>query len=325
MCAWHCPNPQTISQFNDTMISSNVTTIIDTEKCIGCGLCISVCPSETLSMKNNKAVVTGNHSLSCGHCEAVCPTGAVRVNGIDPNSSFFQSFQVSNRWVPFGDFNISQLVGLMRSRRSCRNYTQKHIKQELLEDLVNIGICAPSGTNSQNWTFTIFPDRDSVMVVAIQILDFFRKLNRMAESLILRKTLKFIGKTSLDAYYQDYYKSVKRGIEQYEKYGKDLLFHGATAAILVGSKPGGSCPAEDALLATQNILLAAHAMGLGSCLIGFAIEAIRHKPSIKQILGIPENETIHSVIALGYPDEVYQTTCNRKKPVIRFLKNYKKE
>jgi nitroreductase len=276
-------------------------------------------------MQNNKAVVTGNRSLSCGHCEAVCPTGAVHVNGIGPDSPFFQSFQVSNQWVPFGDFNISQLVGLIRSRRSCRNYTQKHVKQELLEDLINVGICAPSGTNSQKWTFTVLPDRNSVMEAAKQILDFFRRLNRMAENLFLRNALKLIGKTALDAYYQSYYKSVKKGIEQFEKNGRDLLFHGATAAIIVGSKPGGSCPAEDTLLATQNILLAAHAMGLGSCLIGFVVEAIRHDPSIKQFLGIPKDESIHAVIALGYPDEKYQTFCKRKKPVTRFFKKHKKE
>jgi nitroreductase/Pyruvate/2-oxoacid:ferredoxin oxidoreductase delta subunit len=308
-----------------TMTNRNVTTSIDAKKCTGCGLCILVCPSETLSMQNNKAAVTGNHSMSCGHCEAVCPTGAVRVNGLDPNSPFFQSFQLSNQWVPFGNFDLSQLVGLMGSRRSCRNYTQDQLKKELLEDLVNIGICAPSGTNSQNWTFTILPDRDSVMVAANQILEFFRKLNRMADNILLRKTLKLIGKSSLDHYYQKYYKSVKKGIEQYEKYGKDLLFHGATAAIIVGSKPGGSCPAEDALLAAQNILLAAHAMGLGSCLIGFAVEAIGHHPPIKQKLGIPEGESIHAVIALGYPDETYQIICKRKKPMIRFFKNQEKE
>ena len=307
------------------MIKREVNTIIDSEKCIGCGLCIKVCPSETISMQNNKAVVTGKRSLSCGHCEAACPTGAIRINGIELSPPLFQSFQVSDQWVPFGDFNISHLVELIQSRRSCRNYTGEPVGSGLLEDLVNVGISAPSGTNSQNWTFTILPDRKSVMVAAEEILRFFRKLNKTAENVFLRTALKLIGKTALDKYYRSYYKSVKKGIEQYENQGKDLLFHGATAAILIGSEPGGSCPSEDALLATQNILLAAHAMGLGSCLIGFAVEAIRHDPSIKESLNIPANESIHSVIALGYPDEKYQTVCKRKKPVIRFLKTPNKE
>ena len=67
-----------------------------------------------------------------------------------------------------------------------------------------------------------------------------------------------IGKGELDTYHREYYPLVKKVLEEWEVSGKDRLFHGATAAIIVGSKPGGSCPAEDALFATQNILLAAH-------------------------------------------------------------------
>lgn len=302
------------------MKHKNITTVIDSESCTGCGLCTLVCPCETISIRNHKAVVTGNRSLSCGHCEAVCPEGAIKVNDLDPHTASFHSFEVSGQWVPFGDFDISGLVSLMQSRRSCRNYTSQPVKLELLQDLINAAIYAPSGTNSQKWTFTVIADRHSVMAAAKTIADFFRKTNRLAERKYFRIALKIMGKPSLDNYFHRYYQSVKHGLEQYENHGKDLLFHGATAAILVGSRPGGSCPAEDALLATQNILLTSHAMGLGSCLIGFAVEAIRHDPSIKKSLGIPENEKVHSVIALGYPDEHYQTTCHRKKPVVRFFK-----
>ena len=92
------------------------------------------------------------------------------------------------------------------------------------------------------------------------------------------------------------------------------------AAIVVGMKTGASCPAEDALLATQNILLAAHSMGLGSCLIGFAVSAIKEAPELKSALGIPTEETVYAVIALGYPNESYETVAGRKKPEIRFFK-----
>jgi len=112
---------------------------------------------------------------------------------------------------------------------------------------------------------------------------------------------------------------VKEAREEWHGSGKDRLFHGSTAAILVGSKPGASCPAEDALLATQNILLAAHSMGLGSCLIGYAVAAMKKDPSIQQSIGIPSEEEIHAVIALGYPDEVYQRVAGRKKVTPRYF------
>lgn len=73
------------------------------------------------------------------------------------------------------------------------------------------------------------------------------------------------------------------------------------------------------MLASQNILLAAHSMGLGSCLIGFAVDAMQYDPSLKKFLKIPDEETVYAVIALGYPDEEYQALTGRKKVVMRYF------
>ncbi len=301
------------------MIDRQVTTIIDQEKCIGCELCVKVCPNQTISMQKNKAVVTGDRSLQCGHCVAVCPVDAIKVETIDAQSLIFKNFDLENLWLPHGEFDTSRLVQLMASRRSCRNYTEQTVDRSVLEDLVKIGTTAPSGTNCQYWTFTIFPDRRTVIEFAQRIGAFFRNLNRMAEKTLRRKALKWIGKPMLDIYYHEYYQSVKEGLKEWEQHRRDRLFHGATAVVVVASKPGGSCPMEDALLATQNILLAAHSMGLGTCLIGFAVEAIRNDPTIQHFLKIPKEETVYAVIAMGYPDEEYQGLTGRKKVVMRYF------
>ncbi len=109
------------------------------------------------------------------------------------------------------------------------------------------------------------------------------------------------------------------GLADWEARGRDRLFHGATAAILVGSRPGASCPAEDALLATQNILLGAHALGLGSCLIGFAVSAMQKDGRIQESLNIPREEPVHAVIALGHPAVTYQRMAGRRKAAVRFV------
>ncbi len=300
------------------MIDRQVATIIDHEKCIGCELCVKVCPNETISMQGDKAVVTGDRSLQCGHCVAVCPVDAVKVEVIDRQSLYFNNFDLKNHWLPHGEFDTSHLVQLMASRRSCRNYTQQAVDRSVLEDLVKIGTTAPSGTNNQNWTFTILPDRAAVIEFARHVASYFKRLNRLAEKTLTRKALKLIGKPALEFYYQEYYQSVKEAMLEWEQRQRDRLFHGATAVIVVGSKPGGSCPMEDAILAAQNILLGAHSMGLGTCLIGFAVSAIKNDPAIKKFLKIPDEETVYAVIAMGYPDEKYERLTGRKKMVMRY-------
>ena len=301
------------------MIDRKVTTVIDAEKCNGCELCVKVCPSDTISMQDDKARVTGERSLQCGHCLAVCPVDAIRVDGIDTQSLVFNHFKLESRWLPPGDFDTARLVQLMASRRSCRNYTDQAVDRSLLQDLVKIGTTAPSATNIQNWTFSVLPDRAAVNKLGQLIGSFFKKINRLAENRLMCKALKLIGKPALDNYYRDYYQSVKEGLKEYELSGRDLLFHGAPAVIVVASRPGGGCPAEDALLATQNILLGAHSLGLGTCLIGFAVDAMKHDTSIQRSLAIPAQETVRSVIALGFPDEKYQGLTGRKKVVLRYV------
>ncbi|MBF0204399.1 MAG: nitroreductase family protein [Desulfamplus sp.] len=297
----------------------DVSVVIDTNKCVGCGLCIKVCPSDTISLKNGKAYVTGTSSLSCGHCMAICPELAITVNSLDRNAIAFNTFELEKKWLSYGEPDIKELARLIASRRSCRTFKSRAVERPLIEDLVRFGKLAPSGSNSQKWTFTCLVSREKVVEFAILIGAFYKNLNMMANSRILRYGLKAVGKPELYNYHRDYHDKVNNAIHEMKNNGKDLLFHGATACIIIGSEPGASCPADDALLATQNILLAAHAMGIGTCLIGFAVKAFERDVSIQRKLGIPEEETVYSVIALGYPDEKYNRITGRKAVIERYF------
>ena len=300
------------------MADRNVTPVIAAERCTGCGICVEVCPARTLSLEGEKAAVTGECCLGCDHCAACCPTGAIAVGVIDPEASHFATFAADSRHLPEGGFAAAQLVRLMASRRSCRRFQARAVERAILEDLVKAGITAPSGTNSQTWTFTLLDTRKSLLALGDQVARFFRRLNAMAENRLLREGLRLMGQRQLHVYFRDYHRSVGEALDEYERKGRDRLFHGATAAIVVGSTPGGSTSTEDALLATQNILLAAHAMGLGSCLIGFAVAALQKEIRIKRSLGIPDRERVHAVIALGYPRERYLRQAGRKRYVLRY-------
>jgi nitroreductase len=60
-------------------------------------------------------------------------------------------------------------------------------------------------------------------------------------------------------------------------------------------------------------------MGLGTCLIGFAVDAMKHDTTIQQFIRIPAEETVCSVIAIGYPDEQYVGLTGRKKVLLRYF------
>lgn len=300
-------------------INRTVTTQIDQEKCIGCGECVKVCPKDTISLVGETAKITGLESLVCDHCRAVCENDAISVAGIDRRLSQFTHVKTSESWLPFGEYDTAGLLNLMQSRRSCRNFKPDPVPKTLLEDLVKIGITAPSGSNCQEWRFTILPDRSAVVAFGGMIRDFFNQLNQMAERRWLRTGLKWIGKPDLDWYYANYYQQIKEGLSEWDAEGRDRLFHHAPAAIVVSSGNEASCPAEDALLATQNMLLAAHSLGLGTCLIGFAIRAMNRDHSIRKRIGLAENEDPYAVIALGYPDESYSFIAGRKPVTIRYF------
>ena len=293
-----------------------VNTIIDSEKCTGCGLCVKACPHETLSLMDGKACVTGGTSTNCGHCVAMCPVGAVRVTTLEPLR--FSSFRMENDWIKYGQNDTGRLVQLMASRRSCRNFKDKPVDRNILEDLVTIGTTAPTGSNSQEWTFTILPDRTQIEIFGEHVVNFFRKLNRMAQIALLRKVLSLFGKDELERYHERYYERNEERIHNWKTKKKDMLFHGAQALILVGATKVARCPQEDALLATQNILLAAHSMGLGTCLIGFAVVALTRDRSIGDALGLACGENVYSVIAIGWPDENYHKIIPRKKIIPRY-------
>lgn len=50
---------------------------VEVEKCTGCESCVSECPSEAISMSENKAVIDGDACIDCGVCVDACPSEAI--------------------------------------------------------------------------------------------------------------------------------------------------------------------------------------------------------------------------------------------------------
>lgn len=89
--------------------------------------------------------------------------------------------------------------------------------------------------------------------------------------------------------------------------------HAPLVVVICGDPDNGIYPEfwdQDCSAATQNLLLAAHTLGLGAVWTGLHPEKSRCE-AVREILNIPENIIPFSMIPVGYPDE-------EKKPVVRF-------
>ena len=286
--------------------------LIDQERCIGCGACRSICPDRIIGAdSSDKAYIDAGSCLQCGHCYAVCPAEAVSVPFLgSPPSLTSDDNGTATSWVD--PLPSQMLMEIMKQRRSCRLYKDKPVDRALIDDLLTAAVTAPSGTNSQGWKFLVLPNREGVIRLGEVTADFYRRLNRKAAKPMLRKVLKALGYPALNEYYEGYYLKVQEALEGWDRAREDRLFHGAPAAIVVAADHASSCPAEDALLASQNILLMAEALELGTCLIGYVVEAARRDPSINRLLNLGNNYKIHSVIALGHPAVKWMRPVGRK-------------
>jgi nitroreductase/NAD-dependent dihydropyrimidine dehydrogenase PreA subunit len=293
---------------------------IDAQTCIACGACIEICPDRVLGADGSgKAEFVGEGCMMCGHCYAVCPVEAVRIDSLE-NDLELVSVKQTSPGNPLAPVTLMGLVDVMRSRRSCRKFKPEQLDFSVLKDLVTIGRTAPSGTNSQGWQFFVLPERQDVMKLGEATAEFYRDLNKKAANPWYRLLARMFAGNALGRYYDQYYPTIEKGLREWDEHGSDLLFHGAPAAIVVAADTSSSCPSEDALLATQNILLAAHTMGLGTCLIGFVVEAVQRDKRIASLLRLGKNEQVYSAIACGYPAVTFKRPAGRKPVQPRVVK-----
>jgi nitroreductase len=92
------------------------------------------------------------------------------------------------------------------------------------------------------------------------------------------------------------------------------VFYNAGTLIVVCARPVGPHPDWDCCFAAQNLMLAARAMGLGTCPIGLAWPLFE-QIDVKRELGIPDDFRVILPIIVGYPHRPVAPT-DRSNPTV---------
>ncbi|PKL41323.1 MAG: hypothetical protein CVV44_01425 [Spirochaetae bacterium HGW-Spirochaetae-1] len=284
---------------------------INHKKCILCKKCVSICPKDILAIDDNRIVTNAEECMLCSHCYDICPADAISFDPSALRKPEFKGLSYREQVKEKKDIQAGELINIIRSRRSVRKYREREVSDSVIDDLISFAVTAPSGSNCQNWEFAVINGREKVWGLAREIKTFFEKINRLVENPFLRYgTIPFIG-TKLLRYYNRNYASVKMAMAEAER-GNDRLFHGAPTVIIIHGSLEGSTPLEDAQYASYNMTILAHALGLGTCYIGYAVESINRAPGIKKSMGIPGKNRILAVLTLGYPAVTFKKHSLRK-------------
>ncbi len=200
------------------------------------------------------------------------------------------------------------MIELMRTRRSVRRFKPDALRRDQVEALVEAAITAPSASNKQPWRFFVVTDRARIEALAAAV-------QQRLDAIVARLD------DSAAAQVRDYGRYFVRFVD-----APCLIVPVCrTMRVLSHLLPGDAMPADWAAdvdtmerhsalvstsLAVQNLLLAAHAMGLGaSALAGPLIAA----GPLQAELGIPADWHIVCLVAAGHPDE--EPTPPSRKPV----------
>lgn len=266
---------------------------VDKEKCHQDGLCALDCPAGIIRFKGKGSFPELSHNgesvcLRCGHCVAVCPHGAL------------DHAEVPQSVCPPIDKTLeitrSQAIQFLRSRRSIRRFKDQPVEKNVLQQLIEIGRYAPTGSNSQLLEWRVINDKTRIHHVAEQVIEWMRS---MLKDDLESKNMPYIPNL----------------IKAWER-GHDAVLRSAPCLVTAYSPAHDRNGMVHIALALSYMELAAPFYGLGTCWAGLLQGAILADSGLKQLVGIPENYPHHYPMMIGYSQARYYRLIERHQPRI---------
>jgi nitroreductase len=181
----------------------------------------------------------------------------------------------------------NEFIQELKNRRSIRKYTKDPVEKELIEEIIQAGKYAPSATNHQPWRFIVITKKEMIVEIA----------------LVIKKEIKNILKKRFILKFR--YPSLRnnRAVQllaatAFSK--EDILFFNAPVLIFIVTEKKRFYD-ESCACCAENMMLAAHSLGLGSCWIGFAHFIELNKEWMRKI-GVPEGYHISACLVFGHPE-----------------------
>ena len=187
-------------------------------------------------------------------------------------------------------------------RRSVRLYKKEQVPECMVKRILQAARFAPSAGNSQPWKFVVLRDPEIIDGITETVVGICKKFSALLE---YRKPgtswRRPLSKAFIRIRHNDLH-PVPFGAVRMIADGNLGLWHGAPTVILIFKDIRGvSSPELDCGIAGQNMVLAAHSMGLGTCWVGFAKMAFQYTNEWKKRLNIKYPYAWGNSLALGWP------------------------
>lgn len=262
---------------------------IDDKKCKRDGICVAECPMKIIEMVDETSVPTptaeaAEKCIQCGHCVAICPHGAFGHNLM--KSEDFPP--IKKEWK----LSVDQAEQFLRSRRSIRTYKKKDVKQEHLNQLIEIARYSPTGTNTQQVDWLVINSREEVKRLTSMVVDLIRGMIAAEHPMSERYNL--------------------AGFVTAWEQGVDLISRGAPALVMTHAPKEYAMAPIDCTSALTYYDLAAPTLGLGACWAGFFMIALTQYQPLIDALELPEGHAVFGAMMTGYPKFRYQRLVPRK-------------